>query len=85
VGNVLLENTKLGPWKMIAHPLNETSWLSSIKPVGSVQVPAFYRTQFTLPENYTNTLDTYLDTSGWTKVRLLILFDFFLSFLISIQ
>lgn len=67
VGHVLLENTKLGPWRMIAHPLNETSWLSSIKPVESVQVPAFYRTQFTLPENYTNTLDTYLDTSGWTK------------------
>jgi len=64
VGHVLLENTKLSPWKMIAHPLNETSWLSSIKPVDSVQVPAFYRTQFTLPENYTNTLDTYLDTSG---------------------
>uniref|UniRef100_A0A2H8TM91 Beta-galactosidase n=1 Tax=Melanaphis sacchari TaxID=742174 RepID=A0A2H8TM91_9HEMI len=67
LGDVILENTKLGPWKMIAHPLNETSWLSSIKPVENVQVPAFYKTQFSLPENYTNTLDTYLDTSGWTK------------------
>lgn len=59
---------------MIAHPLNETSWLSSIKPMDNVQVPAFYRTQFTLPENYASTLDTFLDTSGWTKVCILIFF-----------
>ncbi|XP_022180459.1 beta-galactosidase-like isoform X2 [Myzus persicae] len=68
LGHVLLDNEKVGPWKMIAHPLNETSWLSSIKPVENVQVPAFYRTEFTLPEKYnTSTVDTYLDTSGWTK------------------
>lgn len=68
LGHVLLDNEKVGPWKMIAHPLNETSWLSSIKPVENVQVPAFYRTEFTLPEKCnTSTLDTYLDTSGWTK------------------
>ncbi|CAI6367734.1 unnamed protein product [Macrosiphum euphorbiae] len=67
LGHVLLDNKIVGPWKDDAHPLNETSWLSSIKPVEHVQVPAFYRTQFTLPEDYTSTLDTYLDTSGWTK------------------
>lgn len=53
---------------MTAHPLNETSWLSPIKPVKSVKVPAFYRTTFIIPTNYTKCLDTYLDTSGWTKV-----------------
>jgi hypothetical protein len=53
---------------MTAYPLNETSWLSSVKPVENVQLPAFYRTQFMLSENYTTCLDTYLDTSGWTKV-----------------
>lgn len=56
---------------MIAYPLNETSWLSSIKPTENVQLPAFYKTQFVLPGNYTKCLDTYLDTSGWTKVLVL--------------
>lgn len=54
---------------MIAYPLNETSWLSSIQPSKNVTLPAFFSTQFTLPKNYTKCLDTYLDTSGWTKVR----------------
>lgn len=58
---------------MTAFPLNETSWLSAIEPVNDVQLPAFYRTQFTLPENYTICLDTYLDTSGWTKVLIIII------------
>lgn len=59
----------LSPWEMIAYPLNETSWLSSIKPtINNIQLPGFYKTQFVLPENYTTCLDTYLDTSGWTKV-----------------
>lgn len=56
---------------MTAYPLNDTSWISSIKSVenvNSVKLPAFYKTQFTLPVNYTKCLDTYLDTSGWTKV-----------------
>jgi len=56
---------------MTAYPLNETSWISSIKTVNnaiSIQLPAFYKTQFILPKNYTKCLDTYLDTSGWTKV-----------------
>lgn len=56
---------------MTAYPLNDTSWISSVKPVenvNSVKLPAFYKTQFTLPVNYTKCLDTYLDTSGWTKV-----------------
>ncbi|XP_025407480.1 beta-galactosidase isoform X2 [Sipha flava] len=65
--HVLLGNRILSPWKMTAYPLNETSWLSSVKPVENVQLPAFYRTQFMLSENYTTCLDTYLDTSGWTK------------------
>lgn len=53
---------------MTAFPLNETSWISSIKSVENVQLPAFFKTQFILPKNYTTCLDTYLDTSGWTKV-----------------
>lgn len=66
--HVRLENKTLGPWKMTAYPLNDTYWLSSMEPVKSIQLPAFYRTRFTLPEKYTKCLDTYLDTSGWTKV-----------------
>lgn len=53
---------------MTAHPLNETSWLIPIEPVENIRLPAFYKTQFTLPEKYTELLDTYLDPSGWTKV-----------------
>ncbi|XP_060865997.1 beta-galactosidase-like [Metopolophium dirhodum] len=67
---VILGNKILSPWKMTAYPLNDTSWISSIKSVenvNSVKLPAFYKTQFTLPVNYTKCLDTYLDTSGWTK------------------
>lgn len=66
----------MGPWTMTAHPLNETSWLSPIEPVENVQLPAFYRTQFTLPANYTKCLDTYLDTTGWSKVCLFCSFIF---------
>lgn len=53
---------------MIAYPLNETSWLSLIEPVENIQLPGFFKIQFKLPENYTKCLDTYLDTTGWTKV-----------------
>lgn len=65
---VTLGNHILGPWKMIPHPLNETSWLSTIEPQENIKLPAFYKTQFTLPDNSTNRLDTYLDTTGWKKV-----------------
>lgn len=70
---MLLGNQILGPWKMIPHPLNETSWLSLIEPVGNVQLPAYFKTQFKLSKNYTKCLDTYLDTTGWTKVRFYII------------
>lgn len=66
---VTLGNYVLGPWKMIPHPLNETSWLSIIEPQKYAVLPAFYKTQFTLPDN---PLDTYLDVSGWKKVGLII-------------
>lgn len=66
---VTLSNHTLGPWKMIAYPLNETSWLLTIEPVEYVTLPAFYRTQFTLPDDPKTVLDTYLDTTGWKKVR----------------
>ncbi|VVC31544.1 Glycoside hydrolase superfamily,Beta-galactosidase 1-like,Glycoside hydrolase, family [Cinara cedri] len=66
-GTVSLGDQVLSPWKMIAYPLNETAWFSSITPSKNVQLPAFYKTQFMLPENYSTCLDTYLDTSGWTK------------------
>ncbi|XP_060860683.1 uncharacterized protein LOC132938037 [Metopolophium dirhodum] len=49
---VILGNKILSPWKMTAYPLNYTSWISSIKSVeniNSVKLPAFYKTQFTLP------------------------------------
>ncbi|XP_060862579.1 beta-galactosidase 1-like [Metopolophium dirhodum] len=49
---VILGNKILSPWKMTAYPLNDTSWISSIKSVenvNSVKLPAFYKTQFTLP------------------------------------
>lgn len=54
---------------MIPHPLNETSWLSTIEPQKYAVLPAFYKTQFTLPDN---PLDTYLDVSAWKKVGLII-------------
>lgn len=66
---VVLGNHTLGPWKMIAYPLNETSWLSTIQPETHVTLPAFFRTQFTLPDDLKEPLDTFLDTTGWTKVR----------------
>jgi len=68
---------------MTSYPLNDTSWISSIKSVDdvkNVRLPAFYITKFTLPENYTKCLDTYLDTSGWTKVcfkKLIFKLDFY--------
>ncbi|XP_025209097.1 beta-galactosidase-like isoform X2 [Melanaphis sacchari] len=64
---VTLGNYVLGPWKMIAYPLNETSWLSTIEPQKYAVLPAFYKTQFTLPDSLTKPLDTYLDVSGWKK------------------
>ncbi|KAE9533167.1 hypothetical protein AGLY_009595 [Aphis glycines] len=64
---VKLGNHVLGPWKMIAYPLNETSWFSTIEPRKSVVLPAFYKTTFTLPENFTKPLDTFLDPTGWKK------------------
>ncbi|XP_060842334.1 beta-galactosidase-like [Rhopalosiphum padi] len=64
---VTLGNHILGPWKMIAYPLNETSWLSTIKPQKHVVLPAFYKTTFTLPDNLSKPLDTYLDPTGWKK------------------
>jgi len=53
---------------MIAYPLNETSWFSTIEPQKDSVLPAFYKTQFTLPGGLTNPLDTYLDVTGWKKV-----------------
>ncbi|XP_050523930.1 beta-galactosidase-like [Daktulosphaira vitifoliae] len=66
---VKLGNKTLGPWKMTAHPLNETSWISSLKPVKKVQLPAYFRSEFVLPDiyRYFKLSDTYLDPSGWTK------------------
>jgi len=56
---------------MIAYPLNETSWLSTVKPHQYAVLPAFYKTTFTLPDNLSEPLDTYLDPTGWKKVRFL--------------
>ncbi|XP_060841088.1 beta-galactosidase-like [Rhopalosiphum padi] len=64
---VTLGNYVLGPWKMIAYPLNETSWFSTVEPQNYVVLPAFYKTQFTLPDSLTKPLDTYLDVTGWKK------------------
>jgi len=68
---VTLGNRTLGPWKMIGYPLNDTSWLSTVEPLGYAELPALYRTRFTLQPNNgpTRLLDTYLDTTGWKKVR----------------
>ncbi|XP_060881169.1 beta-galactosidase-like [Metopolophium dirhodum] len=64
---VLLGSHVLGPWKMIAYPLNETSWFSTIEPQKDAVLPAFYKTQFKLPDGLTKPLDTYLDVTGWKK------------------
>ncbi|XP_050426969.1 beta-galactosidase-like [Adelges cooleyi] len=64
---IKLDNKTLGPWKMIPHPLNETSWIPPIKPKQSVHLPAYFKTEFVLPANSTKCLDTFLDPSGWTK------------------
>jgi beta-galactosidase len=65
---VTLGNYVLGPWKMIAYPLNETFWFSTVEPQNYAVLPAFYKTQFTLPDSLTKPLDTYLDVTGWKKV-----------------
>jgi len=70
---VTLGNHVLGPWKMIAYPLNETSWLSTIEPHKRGVLPAFYKTTFTLPDNLSKPLDTYLDPTGWKKVGFFII------------
>uniref|UniRef100_A0A2S2P399 Beta-galactosidase n=1 Tax=Schizaphis graminum TaxID=13262 RepID=A0A2S2P399_SCHGA len=64
---VTLGNYVLGPWKMIAYPLNETSWFSTVEPQKYTVLPTFYKTQFTLPDSLTKPLDTYLDVTGWKK------------------
>ncbi|XP_050533362.1 beta-galactosidase-like [Daktulosphaira vitifoliae] len=64
---VKLDNLTLGPWKMIAYPLNETSWVSTIQPTQHAQLPAYFKTEFVLPESNAKCLDTWLDPSGWTK------------------
>ncbi|XP_022174724.1 beta-galactosidase-like isoform X2 [Myzus persicae] len=64
---VILGDHVLGPWKMIPYPLNETSWLSTIEPRKYAVLPAFYKTTFTLPDNLSEPLDTYLDPTGWKK------------------
>lgn len=56
---------------MIAYPLNETSWFSKMEPQKNVALPAFYKTQFTLLNDETKPLDTYLDVTGWKKVGFL--------------
>jgi len=56
---------------MIAYPLNETSWLSTVEPQKYNTLPAFYKTQFTLPDGLIKPLDTYLDVTGWKKVGFL--------------
>lgn len=71
LSNVTLEKHVLGPWTMTGYPLNETSWLTSQKVKSNVTPPAFYKGYFTIPKNnkHTKLLDTFLDTSGWSKVR----------------
>ncbi|KAL4148356.1 hypothetical protein QTP88_002620 [Uroleucon formosanum] len=64
---VTLGDHVLGPWKMIPYPLNETSWLSNIEPTKNTVLPSFYKTTFTLPDNLSKPLDTYLDPTGWKK------------------
>lgn len=54
---------------MIPYPLDEISWLPVNESVNNTTLPAFYVTQFTLPNDSTNLFDTYLDTTGWNKVR----------------
>lgn len=70
LSNVTLDNHILGPWTMTRYPLNETSWLESQNVRSNVTPPAYYRGFFTIPQNNTHTkpLDTFLDTSGWSKV-----------------
>jgi len=69
---VTLGDRTLGPWKMIGHPLDDTSWLSAVEPLGRAELPALYRTRFTLQptdNGPAGLLDTYLDATGWGKVR----------------
>ncbi|XP_025410648.1 beta-galactosidase-like, partial [Sipha flava] len=69
LSNVTLGNHTLGPWVMFGYPLNDTSWLESQILQPGVSAPAFYRGVFTIPQNnsYPEPLDTYLDTTGWSK------------------
>jgi hypothetical protein len=80
---VTLGNHTLGPWVMFGYPLNDTSWLESQILQPGVSAPAFYRGVFTIPQNnsYPEPLDTYLDTTGWSKVCVIIAFIKYSKFL----
>ncbi|CAH1724816.1 unnamed protein product [Aphis gossypii] len=69
LSNVTLGKHILGPWVMTGYPLNETSWLKTQNIQPNVKPPAFYRGVFIVPQDnkHTKPLDTFLDTSGWTK------------------
>lgn len=60
---------------MTGYPMNETSWLNSQNIQPDVQSPAYYKGIFIIPQNekHPKPLDTYLDTSGWSKVSQTIL------------
>lgn len=67
LSNVTLGKHILGPWIMTGYPLNETSWLEYQQIQPDVTPPAFYRGVFVVPQ-HTEILDSFLDTSGWSKV-----------------
>ncbi|VVC34719.1 Glycoside hydrolase superfamily,Beta-galactosidase 1-like,Glycoside hydrolase, family [Cinara cedri] len=69
LSNVTLGKHILGPWVMTRYPLNETSWLNTVNIQPDVRSPAYYKGIFIIPQNkkHPKPLDTYLDTSGWSK------------------
>ncbi|XP_025410669.1 beta-galactosidase-like [Sipha flava] len=69
LSNVTLGKNILGPWVMTGYPLNDTSWLEFENLQPNVKPPAYYRGIFIIPQDHRHSkpLDTYLDTSGWSK------------------
>ncbi len=59
----------LDSWKITTLPFKDVSWAKSFKPSKmKIHPPAIYIGELVLPPN-TDPLDTYIDPTGWGKVR----------------
>jgi beta-galactosidase len=69
VSNATLGGEVLEDWIITGFPLSDISRLGvSSNDSYIFTSPAFFRGTFTLPESYSEPLDTFLDPTGWGKV-----------------